>query len=125
MRRSILLLPLAPFLLAACSQARPSSTPQNAFTLCLQNATAGYGNVQALIERVRYDVRPGQTSCKQVNPASTSARLTAHTIGGGGGESGQVQFATTLPSGGASCYRWRVSAAQNPAGDILLCEGDQ
>ena len=120
MRRTTLLLAV---LFAACSQARPTSSPQNAFTLCLQNATAGYGNVIALIERVRYEVRPGQTSCRQVNPASTSARLVAHTSAGG--DRGQLQFATTLPSAGAPCYRWRLADSQNPAGNILQCEGDQ
>ena len=124
MRRFPLLLPLLPLALAACSQSRPASTPVNAFTLCLQNATAGYGNMVALIERVRYDVRSGQTSCKQVNPATSNARLVAHTIGAGGGTNEQLQFATTLPSAGASCYLWRLSTPQNQAGDILQCEGD-
>jgi hypothetical protein len=120
MRGSALLLAL---LLAACTQARPASSPANALTLCIQNATAGYGNVVALIERTRYEVRPGQTSCRQIAAAGTSARLSAHTTAGG--ERGQLQFATTLPSAGVGCYRWRLAGPQSTQGDLLPCEGEQ
>jgi hypothetical protein len=123
MRRSVVLIPLA---LAACSSA-PRSAPGTAtaagtaMTLCIENATAGYGNVVARVESLRYEVPPGRTQCRELTPASTSPRITANTTSGG--TTGPLRFSTTVPTNGG-CWRWRVATSQTE-GDLLPCrEGE-
>ena len=117
MRRSLLLLPL---LLIGC--ARQRATSDNALTLCIENATAGYGNVVARVEAARYEVGPGRTECRQISPAAPAPRLTAVTTGGGA--AGPLRFATTLPSSGGGCWRWRVSGTQVEGALIPCREGE-
>jgi hypothetical protein len=120
MRPSLFLLPLV---LAACAkQPGPRSEPGNAMTLCIENATAGYGNVVARVEAVRYEVTPGRSVCRTVTLASASPRLTAVTTGGG--TTGPLRFAVNLPSSTGACWRWRLSGSQTE-GALLPCrEGE-
>ena len=109
--------------LAACAQ-QPGgqSTPGNAMTLCIENATAGYGNVVARVEAARYEVIPGRTMCRTVSLASATPRISATTTGGG--TSGPLRFSLSLPSTPGACWRWRLSGA-NSEGDLLPCrEGE-
>ena len=120
MRRSLVLIPLV---LVACGrQTGPRAEPGNAMTLCIENATAGYGNVVARVESVRYEVMPGRTECRTVSIASASPRLTAQTTAGG--TTGPLRFATTLPSSSGACWRWRLSGTQSE-GALLPCREDE
>lgn len=120
MRRALVLIPLV---LVACGrQTGPRSEPGNAMTLCIENATAGYGNVIARVEATRYEVIPGRTMCRTVTLASASPRITAQTTGGG--TTGPLRFAITLPSSTGTCWRWRLSGTQTE-GALLPCrEGE-
>lgn len=116
MRRSLVLLPL---LLAACAGAQSGGGTSNALTLCIENATAGYGNVVARVESARFEVLPGRTLCRELNPASATPRLTAVTTSGGA--AGPLRFATMLPSSGG-CWHWRLSG--HAEGALLPCDGE-
>jgi hypothetical protein len=118
MRWSLVLLTLVA---AACARPR-GATPGNAMMLCIENATAGYGNVVARIEAIRYEVLPGRTMCREITPASATPRISAVTTSGGA--AGPLRFATTLPSSSGGCWRWRVSGQQTE-GSLLPCrEGE-
>lgn len=112
---------LVPLVLLGCTGNR-SGGVDNSLTLCIENATAGYGNVVARVESARFEVRPGQTLCRRIGTAGNAPRLTASTVGGG--ISGQLRFRTTLPGGGAGCWRWQLSGRETE-GALLPCrEGE-
>ena len=120
MRRSLILIPLV--LVACARQSGPRPASGNEMTLCIENATAGYGNVVARIESIRYEVLPGRSMCRTLTVAAASPRLTAETTGGG--TAGPLRFATTLPSSTGACWRWRLSGTQSE-GALLPCrEGE-
>ena len=123
MNRSTLLMALLLALVAAaCSRPRSGPAGGNALTLCIENATTGYGNVVARLETTRFEVSPGQSLCRTFTPASASPTITAVTRGGGA--VGPLRFSTSLPSGGGACWRWRVEGVQTE-GSLLPCrEGD-
>ena len=120
MRRYALLLLLPP-LLAGC-YGRRGGTPENALTLCVENATAGYGNVIARAELTRFDVMPGQTVCKRVSPASVRVVLTAATTSGGA--AGPLRYSVDLPSTAPGCWRWRLGNSQATQADLIPCPSD-
>jgi hypothetical protein len=119
MRPYALLLPL---LLAGCWHGRRAAASENDLTLCVENATAGYGNVIARAELTRIDVMPGQTVCKRVSPASVRVVLTAVTTSGGA--AGPLRYSIDLPSAAPGCWRWRLGNSQATQADLVPCAGD-
>lgn len=88
--------------------------------VCVQNATAGYGNIVAHAGLTRFDVQPGEQVCKSVNGTGPSLRLTAVTTGGGA--AGPLSFATTLQVGATSCWRWRLANERASQIDLVPCD---
>jgi hypothetical protein len=123
MRRPILLLPL---LLAACwpfGGGNTSANDPNALTLCVENGAVGYGNVVARAELTRFDVLPGQTVCKRINPAAARLTLTARTTSGGA--AGPLAWSIPLPSTAPGCWRWRLGSSAASGLDLTPCPEDQ
>ena len=119
MRRIIFLFPL---LLAGCLPfgRREAGAGRPALTLCVENATAGYGNIIARTETVRFDVIPGRTECKELPSLGGSVRLTARTVGGGA--RGPMEYAATLPSSAPGCWHWRLGNSQSSEIDVMPCD---
>ena len=121
---------LVPLLcLAACGPLvrRGGGEDPQAVRLCVRNDAAGYGNVVARAELVRFDVFPGQEVCKALPRGAPSIALRASTTGGGA--AGPLTYAATLQSGGYGCWRWRLGSSRASAGDLTPCpespaEGD-
>jgi hypothetical protein len=122
MRRSLLLVPIMPLLAAGCFRRGGGMDDANALTVCIENAAAGYGNIQARVELTRYDIMPGQTVCKRVTVASPRARLTAVTVGGGA--AGPIRYDMELPSSAPGCWRWRLGSSQASQNDLVPCPSD-
>jgi hypothetical protein len=121
-RSTLLMAILLALVAAACSRPRSGPAGGNALTLCIENATTGYGNVVARLETTRMEVTPGRSLCREFTPASGSPVITAVTRGGG--VTGPLRFSTSLPSGGGACWRWRLEGVQSE-GSLLPCrEGD-
>lgn len=118
MRWSLVLLLLV---LSGCARNRAGGV-DNSLTLCIENATAGYGNIVARVEAARFEVRPGQTLCRRIGTAANSPRLTASTVGGG--MLGPLRFATSLPGGGDACWHWRLSS-RDVQGALFPCREDE
>jgi hypothetical protein len=121
-RSTVLMALLLTLAAAACSRPRSGPAGGNALTLCIENATTGYGNLVARIETTRFEVTSGRSLCREFTPASATPTITAVTRGGGA--AGPLRFSTSLPSGGGACWRWRVEGVQSE-GSLLPCrEGD-
>jgi hypothetical protein len=122
MRRSIILVPISMLLLAGCWPfGRNTATAGgDVLTLCVENATAGYGNVIARAELTRFDVLPGQTVCKRITPSSPSLTLTARTTSGGA--AGPLSYAMNLPSTSPGCWHWRLGNSTASALDLTPCQ---
>lgn len=87
--------------------------------LCVQNATVGYGNLVAHADIVRFDVMPGQEVCKMIPASGGSVVLTAATSGGG--TTGPLTYSTRLQTGGAGCWRWRLTDSRASSIDVTAC----
>jgi len=90
--------------------------------LCVQNATAGYGNITARADLVRFDVMPGREVCRIVPAAGPSLVLQASTVGGG--TAGPLNYATRLTTGAGGCWRWRLTDSPASAVDLTPCRDD-
>lgn len=108
--------------LAACGSLRRGEGAADAGPLrvCVRNATAGYGNVIAHVSFVRYDVAPGEEVCKSVPGGDPTVALRAVTIGGGA--AGPLSYATTLRTGGSSCWRWTLGNLPAAAANATPCD---
>lgn len=114
-----LCLPLLLPVLAACSRhPRPGDAPELTPTVCIENAAAAVGTINASSGQTRWHVLPGQTECKVVGPLTPTIVLQAVSIGGGA--TGPARFATRVPSG-PGCWHWKLTDISGP-GNLLACE---
>lgn len=119
-RRLLLLLLL--LLLGACgSFLKRRGTPRSELWLCVQNETTGYGNVIARAGLIRFDVMPGREECKRITDEPT---VTLSAVTTSGGIAGPLAFRTTLQTGGARCWRWRLSNSRASAVDLTPCDDE-
>jgi hypothetical protein len=89
-------------------------------TLCVRNETAAYGNIVARANLLRFDVMPGEEVCKPL-PSTGTIPLRASTTAGGA--SGPLSYAAQLHTGGARCWRWRLTNSPASAADLTPCGG--
>lgn len=106
---------------AACGPAlKPGEQDENTTRLCVENATAGYGNIVARAGLVRFNVMPGQEQCRSVIVTGASLDLRAVTTGGGSG--GPISYSERLQTGASRCWRWRLSNSRASAADLTPCD---
>lgn len=91
----------------------------NTLRLCVENATAGYGNIVAHAGMVRFNVMPGQEQCRAVSIPGSAVQVTARTTGGGSG--GPISYAERLQPGATGCWRWRLTNSRASAADLTPC----
>jgi hypothetical protein len=103
--------------LAACASSGQAGYDPNAVRMCIENTTVGYGNVVAMVGSTRFTVYPGEEVCREVRGAVGGLSIRAGTTGGGA--TGPLRYAFTLP-GGTSCWHWRVTSARTL--DIVSCD---
>lgn len=121
--KRLALLPLLALNLTACGPFFRSS-PQadaNALRLCVQNATAGQGNVVARVGLVNFNVMPGQEQCRPVALTGSFLPLTASTTGAG--VAGSLSYAERLYPGTTACWRWRLTNTRSAPTDVAPCDG--
>lgn len=111
-------------ILAACATGRQGddgdNPPPEPLRLCVENATAAYGNIIARAGLVRFDVMPGQRVCKPVIVTGSALPLRASTTGGG--TAGPLSYAERLLPGGSGCWRWRLTDSPASAVDLMPCD---
>lgn len=105
----------------ACSSSRPpEGFDPNAVTLCIENAAVGYGNVVAYVGSMRFNVYPGEETCKDIRGVGADLPIRATTTGGG--SLGPLRFAFRLPAS-SGCWYWRVSTSA--ALDVMPCDDEE
>lgn len=102
----------------SASRQRAGDAPADQLRLCVENATSGYGSVNAQANSVRFTVQPGETVCRSIGFASAAVRL--HAVTTGGGMSGPLSFATGLDPVHTRCWRWRL--VNGRGSDLTPCE---
>ncbi|HST57952.1 MAG TPA: hypothetical protein VLK84_04675 [Longimicrobium sp.] len=122
--KRLALLALLPLQLTACGPFFRSDpvADANALRLCVQNATAGQGNVVARVGLVNFNVLPGQEQCRPVALTGSFLPLNASTTGAGVG--GTLSYAERLYPGTTPCWRWRLSNSASSPRDVTPCEDD-
>ena len=123
--KRLAVLPLLALNLAACGPAM-RGTPEadaNALRLCVQNATAGQGNVVARVGLVNFNVLPGQEQCRPVALTGSYLPLNASTTGAG--VAGARSYSERLHPGTTTCWRWRLTNTVSSPRDITPCEGGE
>ena len=117
-------LALLPLFLNACGPSLHGSPQADAgsLRLCVQNATAGQGNVVARVGLVSFNVMPGQEQCKPVALTGSYLPLNASTTGAGVGRS--VSYSERLHPGSTTCWRWRLTNSASSPRDVTPCRGD-
>ena len=91
----------------------------NTLRLCVENATAGYGNIIAHAGLVRFNVMPGQEQCRPVHVPGSALQVTARTMGGGA--AGPLSYTERLQPGATGCWRWRLTNSRASAADLTPC----
>lgn len=94
----------------------------NSLRLCVENATAGYGNIVARAGLVRFTVMPGEEQCRRVVVTGAALELRAQTTGGG--SAGPISYTERLQSGAARCWRWRLGNSRASAADLTPCNDE-
>ncbi|HYW11641.1 MAG TPA: hypothetical protein VE871_06770 [Longimicrobium sp.] len=122
--KRLALLALLPLSLNACGPIFRSSpeADANALRLCVQNATAGQGNVVARVGLVNFNVMPGQEQCRPVALTGSYLPLNASTTGAG--VAGTLSYAERLHPGATTCWRWRLTNSASSPRDVTPCDGD-
>lgn len=105
-------------LCAACASRGAATYDADAVRMCIENVTAGYGNVVAYVNSTRFTVFPGEEVCRPVRGSPRGLSIRATTTGGG--STGPLRYAFNLP-GGVYCWHWRVNNTR--ALDIVDCDG--
>ena len=109
--------------LSACGPSlRQGETDPNATRLCVENATAGYGNIVARAGLTRFTVMPGERQCRSV--IVTGAALELRAVTTGGGSAGPISYAERLQTGASRCWRWRLGNSPASAADLTPCDDD-
>ncbi len=123
--KRLALLPLLALNLTACGPSFRSDpvADANALRLCVQNATAGQGNVVARAGLVRFNVMPGQEQCRPVALTGSFLPLNASTTGEGVG--GTRSYSERLHPGTTTCWRWTLTNSASSPRDIAPCEGGE
>lgn len=104
-------------LIAGCRTAnRPVRLPGEGVTLCVENATIGYGDIIARVDQLRLDVGPSQTECRELTNIGGAIPITATTTGGGA--TGTLSYSATIPSSMPGCWHWRLG--NSPASQVAL-----
>jgi hypothetical protein len=88
--------------------------------LCIRNATVGYGNIVAHAGLIRFDVMPGQESCKRIAEISSHLTLVAETTAGG--TAGPLHYNAELPGGASRCWRWELANSQASQANLMPCD---
>lgn len=76
-------------------------------TLCIENGTAGYGNVNAKARMVNFELMPGETVCKELQEYGSSVPIEAVTRGGG--IYGPLRFRAQVSPVQGDCWHWRLT----------------
>ncbi len=85
-----------------------AATPSpETLTLCIENATAGYGNVNAKARMTNYEVMSGHTVCKDLNEYGSTVPIVARTRGGGA--FGSLRFYAQVDPIRGNCWHWRLT----------------
>ena len=101
------------------SSARNNGSGVEPLRLCVENATAGYGDLMVQANSVRFNVRAGETLCKPIGISSAAVRLRA--ISTAGGLAGPLSFATTLDPLSTRCWTWRVTNNRASSTNLQPC----
>jgi len=117
MRRMILVLVL--FSCGCASAARKEGAGVEPLQLCVENGTAGYGDLTVQANSIRFMVRSGETLCKSIGYSSAAVRLRA--VSTAGGIEGPLTFATTLDPLSTRCWKWRVTNNRTSSTNIQPC----
>lgn len=111
-------LTLVVFALAACAHRGQIPASRSSPTLCIENAAAAVGAVNAASGVTRWHIAPGQTECKVIVGATTNIVVQAQSIGGGA--AGPVRYQTDVQSG-PGCWYWRLGDT-NASSSLWGCE---
>ncbi len=109
-------------LAVGCAPIQPrTDTPmRDPMTLCIENATAGYGNVIAYARAVRFEVMPGRTVCKELKEFASTVPLRASTVGGGA--AGRLSFSASVEPRHGNCWQWTLSNSRASSFNVLPCD---
>lgn len=109
--------------LSACGPAlREGEMDAGSTRLCVENATAGYGNIVARAGLVRFTVMPGEEQCRPV--IVTGAALELRAVTTGGGSSGPVSYGERLQTSASRCWRWRLTNSPASSADLTPCRDE-
>lgn len=121
MRRALGLIAV-PLLVAACSRSRQVNNSPSVPTLCIENAAAAVGTINAATSVARWHVLPGQTECKPIPAAAPTIIVRAESIGGGA--AGPVRYQTRVPNG-PGCWHWRLTDSASSQESLWGCDQQQ
>jgi hypothetical protein len=82
-------------------------TRRGPMTLCIENSTAGYGNVNAKARMVNFELMPGETVCKELQEYGSTVPIVAVTRGGG--IYGPLRFRAEVSPVQGDCWHWRLT----------------
>lgn len=107
MIRSAVLLMVAVLAGCAATSEEGASFSREPITLCIENATAGYGNVNAKARMTDFEVMSGHTVCKNLNEFGPAIPISARTRGGGA--FGSLRFYAQVDPFRGNCWHWRLT----------------
>lgn len=117
----LLFLPLAVLTLSACSasQGNEMTGSNSHMTLCIENATSGYGKIEARTRLVDFDVPSGQTVCKEMNDFGGQIPIQARTESGG--LAGRRYYSATIEPVQGACWLWTLTGSEASSSNVRPC----
>ena len=117
----LLLLVLATLTLYACSGSKKTEQTgsNDLMTLCIENATSGYGKIEARTRLVDFDVSSGQTVCKELTDFGGPIPIQARTESGG--LAGRRYYSATIEPVRGACWLWTLTGSEASSSNVRPC----